>query len=384
MTTLHSSTAPRQLVALALRALCDPDARDALLSACADVAIDWPAVCVLAREARVAPLLSLALRDAPGVPEYASLALRRSYHRTARRNLLFRHELGGVLRAFAEAHIPVLVLKGAALAETVYSSIAVRPMADLDLLVHRRDAGRALAALAAIGFAPDRVERRGGADTAFECESIVYKTGVITTPVELHWSLFDSPYYQYALPMDWFWGTAEPVRLADTRALMLGPEAQVLHLCGHLRLHHSGDELLWLHDIAQLVTAWGARIDWSVVLDRARRFDLVISLRDVLGRAAVDWGTPIPSAVLDKLQAMAPSRREERVVRWLSEPNRSVARRLWVDLATMPSWPRRVAFAWNNLVPSVAYMRQRYAIRHPLLVPFYYPYRWLRAVRGAR
>jgi hypothetical protein len=228
------------------------------------------------------------------------------------------------------------------------------------------------------------VERRDGVDTAFECESIVYKDGITKTPVELHWSLFDSPYYQYALPMDWFWSTAEPVRLADTRALMLGPEGQVLHLCGHLRLHHGGDDLLWLHDIAQLVTVWGARIDWSVVLDRARRFDLIISLREVLGRAAIDWGVPIPSAVLDKLQAMVPSRREERVVRWLTEPERSVARRLWVDLATMPSWPRRLAFAWNNLVPSAAYMRQRYAIRHPLLVPLYYPYRWLRAVRGAR
>jgi hypothetical protein len=29
-------------------------------------------------------------------------------------------------------------------------------------------------------------------------------------------------------------------------------------------------------------------------------------------------------------------------------------------------------------------MHQRYHISHPLLLPFYYPYRWLRGLRGVR
>jgi hypothetical protein len=87
---------------------------------------------------------------------------------------------------------------------------------------------------------------------------------------------------------------------------------------------------------------------------------------------------------LQRLQALQPSPREARVFGWLTEPDRSVARRLWVDLASLPSWSRRLAFAWINLFPSAAYMRHRYGIRHPLLVPLYYPYRWLRALAGAR
>jgi hypothetical protein len=196
--------------------------------------------------------------------------------------------------------------------------------------------------------------------------------------------LFDSPYYQYAMPMDWFWETAEPAEIAGRRARMLGPTAQVLHLCGHLRLHHSGRELRWLHDVAQLIATQGARIDWPVVLDRARQFDLVLSLRDVLDRVAADWGAAVPGAVLQRLHGLVPSRRERRVFRWLTQPDRSVARRLWVDLLTLPGWSPRLAFAWLNLIPSAAYMRQRYGIRHPVFVPLYYPYRWLRALRGAR
>ena len=381
--TGRAGAAPRALVQLALRALCDVDARSRLATACADPDLDWSAVCHLAKHERVAPLLHLALRDCPALPADAAAALRDAYHETARCNLLFRHELGGVLRALDAAAIPVLVLKGAALSDTVYPSIAVRPMSDLDLLVRRPDVTRAFAVLSDLGFAEPRIQTRAGAG-AYESQYYVYKESVAPVPLELHWSLFDSPYYQYALSMDWFWETAESADIADTRARMLGREAQVLHLCGHLRLHHGGDELLWLHDVAQVIGVWGARIDWQLVLEQARRFDLVLSLRDVLGRVARDWGAAVPSAVLQQLRGVSPSRREARVFGWLTQPDRSVAQRLWIDLASLPSWSRRIGFAWIHLFPSAHYMRQRYGVAHALLVPFYYPYRWLRALRGAR
>src|SRR5204862_5150027 len=111
---------------------------------------------------------------------------------------------------------------------------------------------------------------------------------------------------------------------------------------------------------------------------------LVLSLRDVLGRVVAGWGSAVPAPVLARLQTLVPSRRETRVFGWLTQPERSAARRLWIDVATLPGWSRRLAFMWLNLVPSAAYMRQRYAIRHVLLVPLYYPYRWLRALRGTQ
>ena len=38
---------------------------------------------------------------------------------------------------------------------------------------------------------------------------------------------------------------------------------------------------------------------------------------------------------------------------------------------------KRAYLAWISLLPSPAYMRHRYNIRHSLLLPLYYPYRWL-------
>jgi len=53
---------------------------------------------------------------------------------TLARNLLLYHELPRILKVLSP--LPVIVLKGAALAATIYHRIGLRTMGDLDLLVH--------------------------------------------------------------------------------------------------------------------------------------------------------------------------------------------------------------------------------------------------------
>jgi hypothetical protein len=52
-------------------------------------------------------------------------------HDTAFRNMFLHSELMRVLRA---ARVSVIVLKGVAMADAIYSSIASHPMNDIDLL----------------------------------------------------------------------------------------------------------------------------------------------------------------------------------------------------------------------------------------------------------
>src|SRR4051794_7149722 len=65
--------------------------------------------------------------------------------------LLRAHVLAQLAIALRDAAAPALLVKGAALALTVYPSPASRPMADIDLLVRRADRHRILAALTAAG-----------------------------------------------------------------------------------------------------------------------------------------------------------------------------------------------------------------------------------------
>ncbi len=159
---------------------------------------------------------------------------------------------------------------------------------------------------------------------------------------------------------------------------------QLLHLCGHLMLHHGGEDLLWEEDIAEIVRLRGGEIDWDLLCTRARELDLVLSVRGLLLSLADENRGAIPAAAVEKIRALRASPDEQRVVGYLTTPGRSVAQRFWDDLASMGGWRARLGYAWTHVFPSAEYMRARYGVTHPLLVPFYYPYRWLRGLLGWR
>jgi len=52
-------------------------------------------------------------------------------------------QLRKVLQVFCQEKVPVIVLKGALLAELVYQHIGLRTMDDVDLLVSKQDLGKA-------------------------------------------------------------------------------------------------------------------------------------------------------------------------------------------------------------------------------------------------
>jgi hypothetical protein len=373
-------------VQLCLCGRWDQKALEAARSLAAQHDFDWDALCQVAQAGGSAPLLWHTTRHLDLLPSAVAVDLLRSYYQSAAANLAILRELERVLQALGAEGIPAVLLKGAALASTVYGDPALRPMADLDLLVRQADAPRALQALSTLGYHRARGEPHPGDALNYENETVLRQQTPLGTLIEVHWSLFDSPYHQHALCMDWFWQTALPSHVGDAKTVVLGPEAQVLHLCGHLMLHH-GDawetRLLWLNDIAEVIIHYQGQLDWDHVLAHAQAFELVLPLQRIVPHMAEAWGAPIPRDVLDRLRSCRPSREEARVFARLVTSRRPVAQRFWADLAGMPEWADRVRFAWRNLLPSASYMRQRYQIPHRLLVPLYYPYRWFLGLRSA-
>ena len=369
---------------LCLRGRWDPQALEAARTLVAHDELPWNVVQQVARQERVAPLLSQVARRCDWFPAEVKKSLRVTYYHNAARNYPFLHELQQVLRRFGTEDVPVVVLKGAALANTVYDDPSLRPMTDLDLLVHRESVQPALRILGELGFRRVGFEVRPDADLVYESQVQLAKTGRVRFLVEIHWSLFDSPYYQQNLTMDWFWDTALTVQTGDTPMQVLGPVAQLLHLCGHAVLHHgsAGTSLLWLQDVAEVVFHYREQIDWDELLNRAQEFRLILSVQQVLGQVAAEWGVPIPARALSRLAALHPSPAEQQVTAWRTAKQRPVAQRFWSDLASMDGWRRRLHYAWIQFLPSMTYMQSRYNIRHRLLVPLYYPYRWWVGLRG--
>lgn len=371
------------LLCACLRMRHDASALPTVRAAAATIT-DWTPLLAQMERERITPILHRTLGSVDVLPTHVLQSTARSYRFTALRNLLMLHALTTCLEKLAAEQIPVIVLKGAALAEVIYENIGLRPMSDVDLLVRPADVDPVRKLLEGLGYTRDRAETHPGALTEHENELSFSLKGQINANMDVHWSLFDSPYYQDHINMQWFWETAELAQIAKTTVLMLGPEAQVIHLCGHLGLHHQAEGLLWWQDIVEVIVFYRERIDWDVLLARTREFGLVLPVRTVLQRLADEWHAPIPDHVLGALEAASPSQAEERVFSGLSALERPAGHRFLSDLSTMPSWRQRLRFARTNLFPSAAYMRQRYHIENPLLLPFYYPYRWLRGLRGVR
>ena len=328
---------------------------------------------------RVGPLLHQTAGPIVSPPVAEQLYL--SYHATALRNLLRLRELGTCLRALTAAAVPVIVLKGAALIETEYD-VALRPMGDVDLLVQGSDLEATRRTLEGLGYEARRIETHPGAVTEFENELAFCKPGKFDCWVDIHWGLFDSPYYQGRIAMDWFWESARPAPIAEVPALVLGPEALLIHLCGHLALHHMRTGLLWWYDVAAVLAAHCEEIDWPALLARTQEYGLLLPVRTVLSCVVDEWGGAVPAEVLQALRSLPESRAEQRIFADLNATRRPPGRRFWSDLTSMSDWRQGLRFARTNLFPSPAYMRRRYAIAHPLLTPFYYPYRWLRGALG--
>src|SRR5205085_4579678 len=115
----------------------------------------WERVLELADWHRLGPLLWGLLSQDPfkaSVPPDTLAALRMSAMTTAASNMNLQLQLDRVLAALAKETIPVMLLKGAALIETVYPSVGLRPMEDLDLLVPRSLVQQAYEVVETLGY----------------------------------------------------------------------------------------------------------------------------------------------------------------------------------------------------------------------------------------
>ncbi len=343
---------------------------------------DWAAVHRSAVQELLAPLLYGTLQGRDLLPPELEAIWRGLYAGSMQRNLLLLRELDAVLAALDAAGVEVMLLKGAALVRTVYDDAGLRPMNDIDLLLHEADAPAALRQLAALGYATD-------APFTYFGEVAAHKQGALTSDVDLHWSLIGLPHYRERIAPDWLWQTSRPVAGGAAPARVLGPEAQLLHLCAHPALQHANQEprLLWLHDVAEVLhhdrgDAAHRSIDWADLLQKAQDCDLLLPLQQVLPLVAETWGAPLPGPVLERLARLVPSAQERKLHRWYTAAPWSGIESSWVSLAGLPDWRSRLRYLWANIFPPAAYMRGRYDVRHQVFLPIYYVKHWLAGLSG--
>src|SRR5215471_15974717 len=133
--------AEQQILCLAARTRRDADAEARLLTLLRGP-VNWEDLWAQGHLHDVLPLLADSLRSIEGqapIPHEWRARTQRRFYATLLRNTLLADELARVCAALREAGVAALPVKGVVLAETIYGNLALRPAADLDVLVRPRD-----------------------------------------------------------------------------------------------------------------------------------------------------------------------------------------------------------------------------------------------------
>ncbi|MCZ3385477.1 MAG: nucleotidyltransferase family protein [Actinomycetia bacterium] len=215
---------------------------------------------------------------------------------------------GAALRAYTDLALaattidglghPWAVLKGAALANTVYPDPLQRLFADVDVLVRPADLKEATDALVETG---GRILDKNWSLMASDRRGQVHLRLPSGTLVDLHWSLLNSGQVRdrFTLPTDdLLTRLAKTTTPTGTVVPILGDVDQLAHVALHAALS-GGHRLSWFVDVDRMVR--DGFTDWEELVARATTWRGRAAIGGVLLRGQRVLSTPIPTAVIDEL-----------------------------------------------------------------------------------
>jgi hypothetical protein len=290
-----------------------------------------------------------------GIAADLRAALEPRVRAAATRDLFVRRDLQTVLSALAVAGVPALVIKGTALAYTVYSEPWLRPRTDTDLLVRFEDVPSASRVLEACRYVRSDALSTGelvSHQVAFERTD---PHGVHHI-IDLHWKIVNPQVLADVLTFDELWRAARPASALGADARVPSPIDAVALGCVHRLAHHRGhDRLIWLYDL-KLLAATMTPEQWGSLRDLACGHGIAGFCLDGLRSAQERLGSRLPVEIHDALAAAAP---KEPSRAWVEGP---VTKRdlLLSDLRVLERWGDRVRLMREHAFPPPAFIRQRY------------------------
>jgi hypothetical protein len=347
--------------------------------------LDWNYLIRAAHLHGVSPLLHAATESDGSIPEAARDALRTSWWTTHFRNRMLVGELKEILAAAHARQIPIMPLKGALLAPRYYSTPALRPMSDIDLLVRPHDLHAARDLFSAQGYpavapAVGPVTGQHPHPDHQEYVFVRYRHGE-PVMVELRAEPLD-PVGMGFLTLDstlerrlrrnvaGIWERSHPDCLDGIPFLHIAPEDLLLHIASHLTTRHTNFRLLWLHDLCTVIAQHEQSIDWPHLMETARAVRVQVPVLAALEAAHTLLGAPVPVRRLQRscLRTFAVIERAEH--RLFTRQARALPT---ADLGTVPMIPAwlipvsllrlhgfraRFRAVWALIAPDRAYMAQ--------------------------
>lgn len=366
MSWLPGITPEERLIVICARLCLDQSQRDELTALLAGQ-LRWDQVLYKSQWHKLTALLyrHLNREDSRGrVPVEVMDQLKQTYLSNVARNLYFQDELRRALDALKAQNIPVIVLKGAALAESVYGDIGLRPMVDLDLLVRQEDADSAWSIIEGVGYRPsvdERVQKEMRA-SGRQLAALVGLRKPVVIEIHAHIVEVDSP---LRFDIGGFWDRALVTNLGGRQTLTLGPEDLLTHLAINFfkdRRFYSYSALGQLCDIAEVTRSYAGQINWSALTGQITHDNLRSPVFLGIYLAQHLLGAGVPDQILRQLEpAEFRPKDVERMVRQRVLGDKWVAKALVAPNSSY-SWRTFPLAMLKRLFPAKRYLADRYNV----------------------
>ena len=334
---------------------------------------------------RLLPLLLHNLKQ-HGISDPLSTRYKSVTRYTWYRNQMMFGRAAKLLRAFEDAGVKTMILKGTPLILLYYKELGLRPMNDFDLMVPTKQSGRALELLEEWGWDPDIEEHLEGSDEFLTFRHAHAFRNADDQSIDLHRHLLSRCCWEHA--DDEFWQAAIPIELQGVKTLALCPSDQLLHVCLHAMEWQSVSPLRWVSDAMVILQAAQncddpkMQIDWQRLEKFAASHRVHLPLHDGLKFLREKMDAPIPDATLSVLQRMKSTRAERLEYSASMRPPHSFGPllKLWLryrsflrweqkagPMAALLGFPRYLQHTWElesvAQVPATAIKKSRRQLR---------------------
>lgn len=348
---------------------------------------DWDYLAKTITERGIAPLFFKKLPFLSNnvlIPTDVKTKLQQVYYRTMSRSMVLYEHFRKITEACTINHIPVIALKGIYLSEWLYQDIGLRQFSDIDLLVKKEDGEKCLAVLAGLGYRP----QSDGAESELErkLDLIHYFPMVLNgVAVEVHIKLHQS-IEKYDLNVDSLWKNALPATINGNEVFTLNTNDLLIHLCIHLDRHfHLGHvQFTCFNDITNLIEKHAGTFDWDAFAETCREYrcEEVVFTYIILVNKYMHAN--VPDSIIRKYGHFLSKNDEILFCKYLGGYRgfTSGMPKHFGNLYYLDSFTDRLKYVWEILFPTKAFMVAKFNIKHPALLPFYYPYRYYMGLKG--
>lgn len=315
------------------------------------------------------------LQDWPAtlIDRFRDVALSQSFWEAAHRTIICT-----VVSALDAAGVATVMLKGTAIAYSLYDDPALRRRGDTDILIRESDLARTRAVLNSTGF--HRQTRYLYQESWLQTDSQGF-----THCLDLHWQVLNMPVLRHVLGVEESFRTAVSLPRLMPIARASDPVSLFMHGCINQCWHEEhgivvsdhvitgGDRLIWAMD-NHLLAGRFTDGQWTELVDRACSRGIATACLAGLHLAQRNMNTPVPATVLAALGKFAA---DERVSGLFSTPDpMALVRANFGAVAGPRDW---LAYLWIVMFPPQDHMHRKYpdAKRWPL--PLLYLRRMLAA-----